>query len=86
MICSDGIIRLCFLKLFCCLADHVENATVHGIASNRCPACTSPIEALDEYTENGYLIWSRTDYAVAYGVSDVASLNALTVKKINNAL
>ena len=86
MICADGNVRLCFPKLFCWLADHIENATIHGIASNRCPTCTSSTEALGAYTENGYPIRSHTDYAVAYGVSDVASLNALGVKKINNAL
>ncbi|KAF8437828.1 hypothetical protein BGX38DRAFT_1072325, partial [Terfezia claveryi] len=39
MVCTDGNIRLCFPKLFCWLADHMENATIYGIASNRCPTC-----------------------------------------------
>ena len=86
MIAGDGNVPLCFPNLFCLLTDHMENATIHGIASNHCPACTSPTEARGAYTENGYPIRSHTDYAVAYEVSDVASLNALEVKKINNAL
>ncbi|KAF8420154.1 hypothetical protein BGX38DRAFT_1075254, partial [Terfezia claveryi] len=39
MVCTDGNIRLYFPKLFCWLVDHMENATIHGIASNRCPTC-----------------------------------------------
>ncbi|KAF8430917.1 hypothetical protein BGX38DRAFT_1077355, partial [Terfezia claveryi] len=42
MVCADGNIRLCFPKLFCWLADHMENATIHGIASNHCPTCITP--------------------------------------------
>ena len=86
MICGDGNVRLCFPQLFCWLADHIENTTIHCIACNRCPACTSPTKALSEYTDNDYPIWSHTAYAVTYEVSHVASLNALRVKKIIHAL
>ncbi|KAF8415915.1 hypothetical protein BGX38DRAFT_1244983, partial [Terfezia claveryi] len=55
MICADGNIRLCFPKLFCWLADHMENATLHGITSNRCPTCIIPTEKLGEYSETSFL-------------------------------
>jgi len=46
----DGNVRLCFPNLFCWLADHMENATLHGIASNRCPSCIIPTEKLGEHS------------------------------------
>ena len=86
MVCGDGNVRLCFPKLFCWLADHMENATLHGIASNRCPSCIIPIEKLGEYSETGYPTRSHQDYIAAYKESDATSLHASGVKNIQNAL
>ena len=86
MVCADGKVRLCFPKLFCWLADHPENATLHGVANNRCPICTSPTDKLGDYSETVYPNRSHTEYAQAYKNSDAASLNADGIKNINNAL
>ena len=84
--CADGNIRLCFPKLFCWLADHMENATIHGIASNRCPICTTPTEKLGEYADSTYPVRSHASYAMTYGESDALGLNMQGVKNIHNAL
>ncbi|KAF8440641.1 hypothetical protein BGX38DRAFT_1205503 [Terfezia claveryi] len=86
MICADGNIRLCFPKLFCWLADHMENTTLHGITSNRCPTCIILTEKLGEYSETSYLTRSYQDYILAYNKSDMESLNTNSVKNIKNAL
>jgi len=86
MICWDGNVQLCFPKLFCWLADHMENPTLHGIASNCCPSCIIPTEKLGEHSETGYPTRSHQDYIAAYKESDATSLHASGVKKIQNAL
>jgi len=86
MVCADGNVRLCFPKLFCWLAGHMESATLHGIASNRCPTCISPTEKLGEHVETAYAIRRHADYSAAYMESDVASMNVHGVKNIKNAL
>jgi len=64
----------------------MENATIHGIASNRCPTCIIPTDKLGEYSESAYLTCSHKDYIAAYNKSDESSLNANGVKNIKNAL
>ncbi|KAF8426776.1 hypothetical protein BGX38DRAFT_1106458, partial [Terfezia claveryi] len=64
----------------------MENATIHGIASNRCPTCITPVEKLSEYSETGSPCHSHADYATAYQKSDTISLNEYGIKNINNAL
>ena len=86
MVCADGNVRLCFPKLFCWLADHMENATIHCMSSNRYPVCTTPTEKLGEYLVTGYPIRSHEDYAIAYRQSDAAGLNAHGMTNVNNAL
>ena len=86
MVCADGNVRLYFPKLFCWLADHMENATIHGISNNHCPICVSPTDRLGEYLEAVYPTRAHEDYAVAYSQSDTAGLSAHGVKNIKNAL
>jgi len=86
MVCGNGNVWLCFPKLFCWLADHMENATLHGIASNCCPSCIIPTEKLGEHSETGYPTRSHQDYIAAYNESDIKSLHARGVKNIPNAL
>ena len=86
MACADGNVRLCYPELFCWLADHMENATIHGIASNRCTICTTLTEKLGKYMACTYAARSHTNYAMAYGESDVMCLNVYGVKDIQNAL
>jgi len=86
MVCANKNAQLYFLKLFCWLADHMENATLHGIASNRCPICITPTETLGEHVETGYPIRRHADYHAAYIESDMSSLNIHGVKNIRNAL
>jgi len=40
--CGDGIIRECHFRVAGWLADHMENSTIHGIYSTRCPMCEFP--------------------------------------------
>src|SRR5437868_958337 len=54
MVCADGNVRLCFPKLLCSMAADMENATIHAIANNCCPACTTPTEKLGEYSDSSY--------------------------------
>jgi len=75
MACADGNIRLCFPKLHYWLADHMENATIHGIANNHYSTCMIPTNKLGEYSEIGYTTHSQEDYTAAYTKSHAASLN-----------
>ena len=86
MVCADGNIRLCFPKLFCWLADHMENATIHAISSNRCPVCVIPPNKLGENLKTSYPTQLHEDYAAVYGHSYAVGLSANRVKNINNAL
>jgi len=86
MVCRDGNFRLCFPKLVCWLADHMENATLYGIASNHCPTCIIPTDKLGEYSGSGYLTHSHKDYIAACDKSDASSLNANGVKNFKNTL
>ena len=86
MVCAEGNVRPCFPKVFCWLADHMENATIHCMSSNRCPVCTIPTEELGEYLVTGYPIRSHEDYANAYRQSDAVGLNAHGIKNVHNAL
>jgi len=86
IVCADGNVRLCFPKLFCSLANHMENATLHSIASNCYPACITPTEKLGEHVETGYPIHRHANYRAAYMESDMSSLNVHGVKNIRNAL
>jgi hypothetical protein len=86
MVCGDERVRLCFPRLFCWIADHMENATIHGIACNRCPVCVCPVDELGENSGVGHHMRAHVDYAAAYKASDAASLNAYGIKNIDNAL
>jgi len=86
MIWADKNVRLCFPKLFCWLADHRANATIHAIASNHCPVCIVLVEKRGKYSETGYPRRSHADYITTYRESDALSLNEQGVKNINNAL
>ncbi|KAF8414436.1 hypothetical protein EV426DRAFT_579176 [Tirmania nivea] len=83
--CNENIYR-CVPKLFAWLADHMENATIHGIASNHCPICVAPPNEFGELSERPYEIRPHPQYAVAYQNTDVQQLEADGVKNINNAL
>jgi hypothetical protein len=42
MKCPDGATRLCFPRIACWLADHVENTTLHSIKGTSCAMCEAP--------------------------------------------
>jgi len=44
--CADGKIWRCFPILSRWIADHMENAMLHGIKSKACPKCEVPLEEL----------------------------------------
>ena len=84
MTCADAKVRVCFPKLLCWLADHMENSTIYGIVNNRCPACICLTVQLGEYSDAGYSLYSHTDYATVYENSDIVTLTTYVVKNINN--
>ena len=43
IVCCDENIRRCIPKLTAGLADHMENAILHCIATNQCPICNAEI-------------------------------------------
>ena len=86
MVCADGNIRLYFPKLFCWLADHVENATIHGISNNHCLICVTSADELGKYLPTGYPTRSHKDYTALYNQSDGKGLSKYGVKNIKNAL
>ena len=75
MMCADWNIRICIPKLFCWLADLMENATIHGISNNRCLICVTPTNKLGEYLPTGYPTLSHKDYAALYNKSDGKGLS-----------
>ncbi|KAF8460148.1 hypothetical protein BDZ91DRAFT_785483 [Kalaharituber pfeilii] len=84
MICADEQVRLCFPRLCCWLADHMENAILHGIYQTVCISCTVPAKALgngDKYPD-----CDHQKYADAYKNSDTKGLHSDGVKFVNNAL
>src|SRR5258706_2335323 len=86
MICADEQIRLCFPRLSAWLGDHMELATIHSIASNRCPVCVAPTNDLGEIPDTPYEPRPTEHYIAAYNNSDIASLRSDGVKNISNAL
>ena len=86
MVCADRNVRLCFLKLFCWLADHMENITICGISKDCCPRCTVPREKLGEYSNAGYLMRFHQDCRAAYIHSDASSLKANRANNKANVL
>jgi len=86
IICANGNVDLCFPKLFCWVANYMENAIIHTIASNHCPVCIVLLKKLGEYSETGYPRHSHTNYTLAHRESNVLSLNKQEVRNINNAL
>ena len=86
MVCCDEKVRKCVPKLAAWLADYIENCTLHGIATNRCPICTSPPDALGELPKKPFAPRQHDKYAADYKRSDVSRLHQAGVKNINNAL
>ena len=64
----------------------MQNATIHGIASNRYPTCTMPTEKLGEYLETPFPTRSDADYDAAYWKSYIVSLKVQGVKNLENTL
>ena len=46
MDCAESKVRRCFPILSGWIADHIENATLHGIKTNACPTCEIPLPEL----------------------------------------
>jgi len=82
----DGNVQLCFPKLFCWMADYMENTTIQAIPTNRFRACTTPTEKLGENSSNSYARRCHRDYAIAYDKSDAVSLTVHGVKNMKNPL
>jgi len=40
--CAEGKVQRCFPILSACVADHMENVTLHGLKGNACPTCEVP--------------------------------------------
>ena len=64
----------------------MELATIHSIASNRCPVCIAPTNNLGEIPDTPYEPRPTKHYIAAYNNPDIASLRSDGVKNISNAL
>ena len=62
----------------------MENATIHGMAPNWCPICTTTTQKLVEYMASTCPTRSDTNYGLVYAESDVMGLNVHRVKHIQN--
>ena len=85
MVCCDEKVRRCVPRLTCWLADHMENAILHCVATNRCPSCIAPVGEFGEIPNQAYNFRSHPSYAAAYENKNVASLREWEVKDVNNA-
>jgi len=82
--CGDGIRRECHFWIASWLADHMENSTIHGIYSTRCPICECPQEELGNLQK--YPSRKAEKYWAWVNESDAKSLHNDGVKPITNAL
>ena len=85
MVCCDEKVRRCVPKLTAWLADHMENATLHCIATNRCPICVAPVTDFGNLPDQPFEFRPHPKYASAYQASDAGSLREWGIKNINNA-
>ena len=86
MICADEKVRMCMHWLCSWLADHMENARIHAIATNRCPICTCPVDELGDLANPSHPSRPYNRYGAAFKNSEKGILAADGVKQINNAL
>ena len=86
MVCCDEKVRKCIPRLTGWLADHMENANLHCIATNQCPICIAPNNELGELPDIPYATRHHKGYAIAYQAADEECLKDNGVKNINNAL
>ncbi len=86
MVCCDEKVRKCIPRLTGWLADHMENANLHCIATNQCPICIAPNNELGELPDIPYATRHHKGYAIAYQAADEERLKDNGVKNINNAL
>ncbi|KAF8415030.1 hypothetical protein EV426DRAFT_579132 [Tirmania nivea] len=82
--CADEVIRKCHFRVASWLADHMENATIHGIYATRCPICECPQEQLGQFQEHP--VHNAEKYRQWVNKSDAISLHDNGVKSVNNAL
>ena len=85
--CCDMQIRLCFPILCSWLADHMENANIHGMLANRCPICPCHPDQLGDF-HPGKILEHRNhrQYKQLYSRADYGTLRADGMKSVNNAL
>ena len=50
--CPDGTVRRCFSIFSACIADHMENVTLHRLKSNTCLTCEVPAGELGTNIKN----------------------------------
>ena len=74
MVYCDEKVRRCVPRLTCWLGDHMENATLHCVATNRCPSCITPVGKFREIPNQAYDFRPHPSYAAAYQNKNVASL------------
>ena len=85
MVCCDEKVRRCVPRLTCWLTDHMENATLHCVATNRCTSCIAPVGKFGEIPNQAYDFHPHCSYAAAYENKNIASLREWGVQDINNA-
>ena len=80
MVCCDEKVWRCVPRLTCWLADPMENATLHCVATNRCPSCIAPVGECSEIPNQAYDFRLHPSYAAAYENKSVASLREWGVR------
>ena len=66
MVCCDENICRCVPKLTAWLVDHMENATLHWIATNQYPICNADIADFGELSDSPSDFRLHSSYAAAY--------------------
>lgn len=84
MVHSDEKGPIFIPRLAVWLADHIENCTLHGIATNQCPVYIAPADTFGEFSQSPSP--RARQYAAYYQRSDVLSLRQARIKNINNTL
>ncbi|KAF8428018.1 hypothetical protein BGX38DRAFT_1105827 [Terfezia claveryi] len=69
--CADEKVRNCVPILLCWLANHMENVTIHGIKTNRCPICITTKSQLGMLSKTPYRTHNYLDYERLFQAGDV---------------
>jgi len=73
MASGDEKVRNCVSVLSTWLADHIENVSIYGIKTNRCPVCIAAQSQLGTLPKTPYNVRNHVDYERLFQAGDVDS-------------